>query len=97
MRTIDRKWQRDSHFFPAARSGSQFRMAADSRYESRLAQYDFQRAALVTTQQKSRECVLQIALGLLTRMALRVDIEQVARGYEPLPLLSDLRGEFEFH
>ena len=79
MRSIDRKRERHGYFLAAAHGGSQFRMAADSRYESRLAQYDFQRAALVTTQQKSCECVLQIALGLFARVTLRMDVEQVAR------------------
>jgi len=65
--------------------------------QSRLAQYDFEGATLVATEQKSCECILQIALRLFAGVALRMDIEQIARGNEPLPLFPYLRGELEFH
>lgn len=97
MRALDRKWQRHSHFLPAARSGFQFLMAPDSGHKPRFAQHDFQRATLVTTEQKSRERVLQIALGVFARVTLRMNIEQITRGDEPFALFPNLRGEFEFH
>src|SRR5208282_3364585 len=97
MRAFYPKWQRHNHFLPTARCRFQFRLAADSRHKSRLAQHDFQRTTLVTAQQKSRERVLQIALGLFARVTLRMDIEQITRGDEPFPLFPYLRGELEFH
>jgi hypothetical protein len=36
-------------------------------------------------------------LGLLPGVALRMDIEQITRRDEPLPLFFHVRGELEFH
>ena len=78
MRACDRKWQRHDHFL-ATTGGFRFRLAgADLRNETRFAQYDFEGAAFVATEQECRERVLQIAFGLSAGMALRMDVEQVA-------------------
>jgi hypothetical protein len=97
MCAFDRKWERHNHFLPTTYGSFHFRLAAHSGHKSRLAQYDLEGTALVTTEQKGRERVLQIALRLFARVALRMNIEQVTRRDKPFPLFSYLRGELEFH
>ena len=64
------------------------------RFEIRFTQHDFEGAAFVATQQKSRERVLQVALCLFAGVTLRMDIEQVARGNEPFPFFFTCAGNF---
>ena len=78
MRALDREWQRHRDFVSTARGCLQFCLAADCRHKSCLAEYDIKGAALIAADQKSGERVPQIALRLLSRVSLRMDVEQVA-------------------